>query len=355
MYHPTTRVLTLLELLQTHGNLSGPALAARLEVDIRTVRRYITILQDLGIPVEAERGRYGTYRLRPGFKLPPLLFSEDEAVAITLGLLAARRMGLAVGAPAVAGALAKVERVAPAAVRERVQAVQQTLIFAVRPPEAPPAGEIVVTLSQAAQQQRRVQIAYTAWDGTASERTLDPYGLVYHDGRWYTVGHCGLRDELRVFRVDRVRQATLGEMHFTRPPDFDPLRYVLDSLAAKPGNWPVEVLLHASLEELQEHVSPAVAALEPVDAGVVLRCEARNLDWMARYIVSLGCPFVVRRPAELHAALHALAQRILTYADDNGAVTPAASHHGGPPEQLREVARSKAHPLSGIMGRAGQE
>src|SRR5687767_9627859 len=103
MYFPATRVLTVLELLQARGRMSGPELAARLEVDTRTVRRYITMLQDLGIPVEAERGRYGTYRLRPGFKLPPLLFTDDEALALTLGLLLARRLELAMAAPAVEG------------------------------------------------------------------------------------------------------------------------------------------------------------------------------------------------------------------------------------------------------------
>ncbi|HJZ49553.1 MAG TPA: HTH domain-containing protein, partial [Roseiflexaceae bacterium] len=120
MYHPTTRVLTVLELLQAHESISGPQLAARLEVNIRTVRHYITLLQDLGIPIEAERGRQGGYRLRPGFKLPPLMFTEDEALALTLGLLAARRMGLAAAAPAVEGALAKVERVMPATLRARM-------------------------------------------------------------------------------------------------------------------------------------------------------------------------------------------------------------------------------------------
>ncbi len=87
MYHPTTRVLTVLELLQSRQQLSGAELASRLEVDRRTVRRYVTMLQDLGIPVEGERGRHGGYRLRPGFKLPPLMFTEDEALALTLGLL----------------------------------------------------------------------------------------------------------------------------------------------------------------------------------------------------------------------------------------------------------------------------
>src|SRR5918997_6080580 len=99
MYHPTTRVLTVLELLQSRGRITGPELAERLEVNIRTARRYITMLQDLGMPIEAERGRYGAYRLRPGFKLPPLMFTEDEALALTLSLLAARESVPATSAP----------------------------------------------------------------------------------------------------------------------------------------------------------------------------------------------------------------------------------------------------------------
>src|SRR5207249_11747539 len=123
MYFPTTRVLTVLELLQSHQRLSGPEIAERLEVDPRTVRRYITMLQDLGIPVEAERGRHGSYRLRPGFKLPPLMFTDEEARALTLGLLAARKLGLVVAAPAVEAALVKIERVLRVKVGAWVQAV----------------------------------------------------------------------------------------------------------------------------------------------------------------------------------------------------------------------------------------
>src|SRR5437016_5465585 len=108
MYHPTSRVLTVLELLQSKPSISGPALAARLEMDVRTVRRYITHLQDVGIPVEATIGRHGGYRLRPGFKLPPLLFTEEEAIAIVLGLLASSWLEIGQSSLAIEGALAKV-------------------------------------------------------------------------------------------------------------------------------------------------------------------------------------------------------------------------------------------------------
>src|SRR5215475_4063232 len=106
MYSPTTRLLTLLELLQSYKEMSGAELARRLEVDRRTVRRYIVMLQDMGIPVEAERGPYGAYQLQRGYKLPPLMFTDSEAIALTLGLLVMREYHFPVDTAAVEGALA---------------------------------------------------------------------------------------------------------------------------------------------------------------------------------------------------------------------------------------------------------
>src|SRR5438067_7554116 len=113
MYHPTTRVLAVLELLQAHGRLSGAELASRLEVDRRTLRRYVETLEEMGIPISTERGRQGGYALVPGFKLPPLMFTDDEALALAVGLVAARGLGLADASLATASAQAKLERVIP--------------------------------------------------------------------------------------------------------------------------------------------------------------------------------------------------------------------------------------------------
>jgi predicted DNA-binding transcriptional regulator YafY len=321
VYHPTTRVLAVLELLQSRGRLSGAELAARLEVDRRTVRRYITMLQDLGIPVEAARGRYGSYRLRPGFKLPPLLFSEDEALALTLGLLAVRRLGLdaAVGGPAAAeGALAKIDRVLPEALRERVRAVQDALALSLPAPAQPepaPAGATVLTLSAGAQQGRRVWLRYRSWRAEETERELDPYGLVYRGGRWYVVGWCHLRGGVRVFRLDRVDQAQLRPETFTPPANFDSVAYVLRSLASVRSAWSAEVLLETSLEEARRRVPPVVATLEETPRGVVLRAGTDSLDWLARFLVNLDLPLAVRHPPELREALRRLASRVAALAD----------------------------------------
>jgi len=310
MYHPTTRVLTVLELLQAHRQMSGPKLAERLEVDVRSVRRYIMMLQDLGIPIETERGRYGTYRLMRGFKLPPLMFTEDEALALTLGLLAARRLGMATAAPAVEGALAKIDRVLPEALRERVQAVQEMLeltsISSERSPSSPDSS-VVLTLSTATQQAKRVWMGYQSGNAEETERAVDPYGVLFHAGLWYTMGYCHLRQDLRMFRLDRVLQVELLEETFTRPTGFNSLDYLRRSIANMPGTWKVEVLLEMPWEEAERQVSPNMGMLEQIQDGVLLSCYTQELSWMAHFLVSLRCPLFVREPPELHEALRTLA------------------------------------------------
>jgi predicted DNA-binding transcriptional regulator YafY len=148
--HPTIRVLAMLELLQGRRQLSGAELAAGLGVDQRTVRRYALRLADLGIPVTAERGRYGGYRLLPGYRLPPLMLTDDEAAAVVIGLLAAERLGQPVAG--ITTALAKIQRVLPAALGERVAALRQTLGFTQyqRKPAVAADTGTVLTLAQTA-------------------------------------------------------------------------------------------------------------------------------------------------------------------------------------------------------------
>jgi predicted DNA-binding transcriptional regulator YafY len=253
MYHPTTRLLTILELLQARPMLSGADLAARLEVDRRTVRKYIMMLQDLGIPIETTRGPAGGYHLRPGYKLPPLMLNNDEALAIMLSLLAARRQGIGVELHLVEGALAKIERVLPDALRQRLQAVQAAVAFVAKPtaPAAPSATLLLI--STAVQQAQRLHLRYQSREGE-TERAVDPYGIVSHWEQWYLVGWCHLRQAIRVFRLDRMVAVALTEATFTRPADFDSLGYVLESLATAPRGSLVEIVLEMELAEAQQHI-----------------------------------------------------------------------------------------------------
>jgi len=316
MYNPATRVLTVLELLQTHPQLSGQALAERLEVDTRTIRRYIIMLQDMGIPIESERGRYGGYRLRPGYKLPPLMFNEDEGVALVLGLLLNRRLGQGVMGIGLESALAKIERVMPLELKERVQALQATLTIEMPAVNAvPPSSKVVMTISLALHQSQRVVLTYKSWQGAETIRRFDPYGLVYRVGYWYTVGYCHLRQGLRTFRIDRVVSVTISDELFTPPTDFDALPQVERSIALTPNPWRVEVILQTTLVEAQKFVPPALATLDEFGPEQVrMICYAPDLAWMAYILAGLDCPLEVRHPPELCEALHQLAEKVTAQA-----------------------------------------
>jgi predicted DNA-binding transcriptional regulator YafY len=312
-YQPTTRVLAVLELLQSQGNMSGPELAARLEVDVRSIRRYITMLKDMGIPVESEPGRYGTYYLRPGFRLPPLMFNHTEILAVILGLVFARHMGLT-ATIGVESAAAKIERVLPYELRERARALQTVLRLDM--PSYRSVGEDRIALfSLAAYQHCQMRIAYQAVNQERSERTIDVYGLVFHTGSWYATGYCHLRGGLRTFRLDRVVDARLLETTFEPPENFDPLDFLLKTIASMSSTWTVEVLLHLSLDEAKQRIPPDVAVLEERPDGVLFRAWAESLEWVARYLVSLRCSLRVLSPPELRAELLNLSAFIASLAE----------------------------------------
>jgi predicted DNA-binding transcriptional regulator YafY len=313
----TGRVLALLEVLQAQPGLTGPQLAERLGIDERTVRRYAAALADLGLPVRAGRGRYGGYRLAPGYRLPPLMLGDDEAVAVVLGLLAADRLGLGVGAAARESALAKIERVLPAALRERVQAVRETLGFT-QPARAAGLFEVrhLLSLGEAARDHRRVALAYRSWRGEDTTRDFDPYGVVFHAGRWYTTGLDHRSGELRTLRLDRIGAVTAGPVRFEPPsPSFDAPAQVMEALARVPYRHEVEVLLHADPDEVRRRVPATAGTVTPANGGAHLFCRAEHLDGMARMLAGLGWDFTVIRPPELRAEVARFGRHLIALAE----------------------------------------
>jgi predicted DNA-binding transcriptional regulator YafY len=305
MPQPTVRVLALLELLQARGTTSGSTLAQALGVDRRTLRRYIALLEDLGIPITSTQGRFGGYQVVPGFKLPPMMFTDDEALAIAVGLLAARGLGLAQTLPAVDIAKSKLERVFPVKLKKRLSAVDETR------PVAPLDQGVLALLSAAAQERRRVHLEYRTPQREDTQRDFNPYGLVYRAGRWYTVGWCHLRRGLRSFRIDRIRAANALDVHFQRPSAFDALEYLKQSIATLPRAHSVEVLLATDLATAQRELFSAFDVLEWVGDGVLLRSQADDLHWFARELSRMPFDFKVRSPTALGAAVVLAGRRLL--------------------------------------------
>ncbi len=315
MYSPTARLLAVLELLQSNKYMSGTEIARRLEVDVRTVRRYITTLQDMGIPVEGERGIYGGYQLKRGHRLPPLLYTEEEAVALALGLITLQEFNLPVDAVAVEGALAKTERVIPETAFRRVQSLRNAIIFnpsayITQPPKLVH-NKYLVLLSSAAQEQTRVYLSYRSWHGDLTNREVDTYALVYNEGYWYVVGYCHLRDDLRTFRLDRVRDVHALPIKFEQIQDINPLEHVLKSIALSPNSYSVEIILHTSLEKAEAVFSLTDGILEEVQDKVILRRNTSDLDWLAYTLLYAPFRIQVNNPPELRQKLFDLSAKAL--------------------------------------------
>lgn len=311
-----SRVLALLELLQARPGLTGPELAQRLDVDERTVRRHLRTLDELGVPVVARRGRHGGYRLLPGYRLPPLMLSGDEAVAVVLGLLAAERTSLHAAAPAVASARAKLERVLPDAVRDRVGAVSDVLGFTAPARTAtPPDADVLLALGAAARDGTRVRLAYRSWSGSSSRRELDPWGITFHAGRWYVSGHDHGRDDVRNFRVDRISGVDVLGPGSAPPPGFDAAEQVVAGIAAVSWAHALEVVLHVPVDEARRLLPRSTGTVAPHPSGAVFRGRAEHLDGAARMLAGLGVDFTVVTPAALRDEVRLLAERLLRTGD----------------------------------------
>jgi predicted DNA-binding transcriptional regulator YafY len=321
MYQPTTRLLTVLELLQARGTISGPELAAVLEVDIRSVRRYVLSLQDLGIPVEGTRGPGGGYRLRPGVRMAPLLFTEPEAVATTLGLLALRARGPIVDPAAREGAIAKLERTLPETTRASVEALREVVLD--RPPDRTrPEAAIVALAAAAARRAERLHLVYRGHRTDETARDVDPWGVAVTLDHWYLVGWCHLRRDVRQFRLDRVAALTVtGERASSPPTDFDPLAFVTRGIATVPARHVAVVRFEVPYADVVERVPLAYGLLDEVDGGVEGRFPSDDLDAMLRWLVGLALPMRLVGPPELLAAAHDMARRLARVAAGSMAIT----------------------------------
>jgi predicted DNA-binding transcriptional regulator YafY len=309
MSKPTTRVLALLELLQTHGRLTGPDMARRLGVTVRTVRRYISMLEELGIPVTTEQGRHGGYMLVAGFRLPPMMLTNDETLAVALGLQAARYLGLAEAEPATASVMAKLERVMPANLRHRLRAAGENINFLL--PRARDPRHWLPRLADAIQSQRRLTLRYRSRKDEELVREVDPYGLVFHFGHWYLGGYCHLRQDLRSFRLDRMQSVAQLETAFERPANFNAADHLQESLSEAWPTIPITVLLHTDLQTAADLLHCPESVLEPCANGVRVCTATDSVDWCARWLASLPVPVTLLDPPELKVALQRHAEQLL--------------------------------------------
>ena len=311
MYDPIMRVFMVLEILQARDYVSGAELAARLEVDLRTVQRYIVRLKDLQIPIDSSRGVGRPYRLRPGFRLPPLLLTNEEAFALSLGLRALRQIGLSAFAPATESTLTKLERVMPEKLRESIRTVEDVVALEPGPWVVSTSVEALVRAASAIRAGRRIRFGYRSHDGAASRRLIEPYGVIHTDGRWYLIGHCLSRRALRTFRMDRITDMEIRAATFRRPAGFDAQRYLHEHMPFVQSEYQIDVWVDMPLEEVECNVAPWRIATEAEGGGTRLRCGRDRLEMLAALLLSLGRRIVVRNPMELRRTFRRMARQAM--------------------------------------------
>ncbi|MET9629952.1 YafY family protein [Lentzea sp. NPDC006480] len=312
MLETSARLLKLLSLLQVRRDWTGPELADRLSVDVRTIRRDVDKLRSLGYPVTSLPGAAGGYQLGAGAELPPLLLDDDEAVAVAVGLRTAANGTIAGIEETSVRALTKLEQVLPSRLRRRVQALQAhtTPLTSAGPTVHP---ETLTIIAAACRDHQQLRFTYTPTQGGPGKRLVEPQGLVHTGKRWYLVAWDVSKQDWRTFRVDRIPDPpTLAARCTPREPPAESLgEFVSRQVSTNVYTYQAVLTVHAPMQAVAERSSPMSAALEPIDDNsCLMRTGADSLDRIVFHLMFLGLEFDVHEPPELRDHVQAIIGRL---------------------------------------------
>jgi predicted DNA-binding transcriptional regulator YafY len=309
-----SRTLQLLSLLQNHRYWPGDELAGRLQVSVRTLRRDVDRLRELGYPVHSNRGVDGGYHLEAGAAMPPLLLDDDEAVGLTVALQTAASQSITGVAESALRALAKLTRVMPPRLRRQVDALRDTVHASSWTSPAPgPATEssLLVAIALMCRDSERMRFHYVPPTGESSGRHVEPLRLVSLGRRWYLVAFDLDRQDWRTFRTDRIDSPLGTGIRFTprELPGGDPVAFVREGIVRSLPLVEVEVLVGASADVVRAQVG-RWATVHAIDAA---RCrllmQVDSLNWTVFALGSLGVEFQVVEPVGLLPVLTDWADR----------------------------------------------
>ena len=305
------RLLEVLSLLQARPRWSGPELADRLAVTVRTIRRDVDHLRQLGYPIDATAGVDGGYALGAGGRaVPPLMLDRDEAVAVAVCLRSAATELVEGGDEAALRALHKLDLLLPPALRRQVGAID-AVTEQVGAAAEPVTTDVLVTVARACRDSERLRVTYRDGKGVRSERTLDPHRVVRTPRRWYLVARDRDRDAWRTLRIDRMEEVhpTGHRVVLADPPD--PVTLVQRAISTSPYRYQARIELDAPLDVLARRIPPSVGLLEPVDATTtLLTTGSDDLDTLTGHLVALGTEFRVLEPEALRRNVEAAVGRL---------------------------------------------
>lgn len=325
MGHVATRLLSLILLLQSRSNWKAAELANEFNVSERTIHRYMGMLDEMGIPIYSERGPYGGFSLVRGYKLPPLLFTAEEATVLYMGANLIGELWGQTYEEAVTAATAKLDNVLPDALRHKVDQARRSLAIAtLTQRDYRPWDATIHTLRQCIEERHQVRMVYySSARREHSQRIVSPYGLVLQWGLWYLVAYCHWRQAVRIFRVDRIARTEPLSQGYEIPTGFDVREYVAENMRFEPLHTvAVELDATATTRERERH-EHWMRFEEQSDGSSMARFEVNTLDWATGWVLGLGATARVIEPA-------ALIQQVVD------AARGALSRYGDPSSSLHE-------------------
>jgi predicted DNA-binding transcriptional regulator YafY len=305
---PTARALRTLEILQARPGTTADQLASALGVTERAARRYIGILREAGIPVESFRGPYGGYRLSRGTRLPPVVFTEEQALGLVMAVLDGQPAAIDAD-DLVGAALSKVIRALPESIGRQAAALRAYASAAPdrRSARADPA--LTSALVAAVADRRRVLVTYAGGTGDEWDTEADPWAVVVRFGRWYLLCHSYRADAIRTYRIDRIRAVRPLPQRFTPPDGLDPVAALEENLGAG-WKYPTRVRFHEPYDRVAPWIRPTMGRLEPDGDRCVLTGSTRNAEMYAQeWLAAIPFAFTVEEGPELRAAVAAVAER----------------------------------------------
>ena len=306
---PTSRALLLLELIQNSPGIGAARLSERLGVSERAIGRYVGIVREAGVPIESTRGPYGGYRVGRGARVPPLMFTTTEALALVMAALDGHH-NAADPADPVGSALGKIMRVLPESVANPVDAVRH--IPAGRGQDPPtPEPETTAILVQACGSHNPVRLAYRLQPDVEREMEVDPWAVVVRHGRWYLLCWSHAKEARRALRIDRIRKAEVLDGTFTPPEDLKPKEALVEQLS-EGWKYPVEVIFEGSFDEVAPCLPRTLGKLEalsPTTSRLIGSTE--NAAWYLAQMAEIHVPFRIVKSPELQSAAEALGRRML--------------------------------------------
>jgi predicted DNA-binding transcriptional regulator YafY len=300
MANVATRLISLILLMQSQPQWKAAELSEELNVSERTIHRYMGMLEEMGIPIYSERGPYGGFSLMRGYKLPPLIFTAEEATVLYMGANLVEAVWGEVYRDAVTAVTAKLDNVLPDELRQEVAQVQQGLVvteLAAR--DYRPWSKTLQVLRESVSAHRGLHLTYRSFSLEETSREVDPYALTFRWGLWYLVGFCRLRGALRTFRVDRIEAVQPLSRRFTVPEGFSARQYVDTSMQFQ-NRYTIVVHLSADAAPyVRERMGHWMDLEDHEDGSITVCMQVADLEWATGWVLSQGQAAEVLEPPEL--------------------------------------------------------